>query len=84
MQLLNRIFAVDAAAAEATAVNGGDVVTAFVIIAVGDLRNLTSAVGATDVDGGGGGGGAGGDEAERKIKRNRPMNITVRHFCFVL
>lgn len=62
MQLLKRIFAVDAAAAEA-AVNGGDAVIAFVINAVGDLQYFTSADGAT----GGGGGGAGGDEAERKI-----------------
>lgn len=42
MQLLKRIFAVDAA----VVVKGGDVVAGFVNNAVGDFRNLTSAVGA--------------------------------------
>lgn len=50
--MLKRIFAVDAA----VVVNGGDVVTGLVISAVGDLRNLASAVGADD---------GGGDEANK-------------------
>lgn len=49
------MFAVDAA----VVVNGGDVVTGFVISAVGDFRNLRSAVGADT----GCSGGGGGDEA---------------------
>lgn len=65
MQLLKRIFAVDAAV-----VNGGVVVTGLVISAVGDLRNL-SAVGAGNGGGCGCGcaGGGNGDEAEQQIKK---------------
>lgn len=51
------MFAVEAA----VVVNGGDVVAGFVINAVGDFRNLTSAVGA---ESDGSCGGCTGDEAK--------------------
>lgn len=76
MQLLKRIFAVDAAV-----VNGGVVVTGLVISAVGDLRNFMSAVGAGNGGGGCGCDGVGGDKAEQEIKKKIAI---ILHFSLFL